>query len=255
MSSKKIRIEIRVLRYFGCLVTALLMACQAVYGGISMQVEDFFRDPNILALIKAAERGDTAGVHKLVKAGVDVNASGNEGMTPLMWMLVQKNKPAIRTLLSAGANPDLKDKDGDSPVSMAAGAKDSDFLKMFLNSDANPNSTNRNGEPLLIVAIGEMRPDNVELLLNSGANVNLRDRTGATPLLAAATLNQYDLVWQLMERGADVHLAKPTGATLAWRVQQSRINPHSPQYQWRERVKRALEERGIRFPVPHPAQQ
>lgn len=224
------------------------------YGANKMRVEDFFNDQQVVLMIKVAEKGDVHKLKKLVDEGVDPNTFGNEGMTPLMWELGQQNKIAMKALLGAGADPNLADLQGDSPMSLVAAAKDTELIKVLLEGGGNPNVRNRLGEPALFVAVGPGRLANVKILLDFGADIDATDRMGATPILKAATLNQFEIVAYLLERGSDHKKANDTGATLAWRVQDSRVDPSLPHYKWREIVIKMLEDRGVKFPVPHPAE-
>lgn len=235
------------------IVLLLLTGCNDGYGVNKMRVEDFFTDPQILLLLKAAEKADAAKLKQLVEDGTDPNTFGKEEMAPLMWELGQQNKKAMKALLAVGADPNLADSDGDSPMAMAAGAKDTELLKILLKGGGNPDAKNRLGEPGLMVAVGQRRLDNIKMLLDYGADINATDRTGTTPIVDAAGLNQFEIVAYLLERGADYKKANKGAATLAWRVQESRVDPSLPHYQWREKVIKMLEERGVKFPVPHPA--
>lgn len=235
-------------------VFLLLTGCNDGYGENKMRVEDFFNDPQILLLIKAAEKTDAFKLQKIVNDGADPNTFGKEGMTPLIWMLGQQNKKGMKALLAVGANPDLAAPNNEGPMYLAAGAKDTEFLKILLEGGGNPDLKNSVGEPLLFVAIGPHRLANVKMLLDYGADINATDRTGTTPIIDAAGLNQFEIVAHLLERGADYKIANNGGATLAWRVQESRVDPSLPNYKWREKVIKILEDRGVKFPVPHPAE-
>ncbi len=233
-------------------VLLVLTGCNDGYGVNKMSVEDFFNDPRILLLIKAAEKGDVAKLQKVVQDGADPNTFGRDEMTPLLWELGKQNKKAMKALLAVGADPNLADSEGDSPMSMVAGAKDTELMKILLEGGGDPNVKNSVGEPALSIAVGPQRLENVKMLLDFGADINATDRMGATPVLDAATLNQFEIVAYLLEQGADHKKANDTGATLAWRVQERQVDPSLPHFKWREKVIKMLEERGVTFPVRSP---
>ena len=219
-----------------------------------MNMKDFYTDPRMLALIKAAESNNMNNLKLLVNNGINPNNFGNEGMTPLLWVLGHQNKKALKALLSVGADPNLQFSGKESPMSMAAGAKDANFLKILLDGGGDPNSKNRLGKPALFVAIGQVRLDNIKLLLDYGADINATDRTGTTPVMYAAILNQYHIVHFLLENGADyAHLADGN-ISLALYVQSGKVNPQLEVYKWRKKVIIMLEEKGIKFPVPNPSE-
>lgn len=231
----------------------LLIGCTDTNGANRMKIKDFYTDPQVLELIKAAEKNNLSRVKQLVKEGADPNTFGKEGMTPLMWVLGHQNKKAMMTLLAVGADPNLKQKEKESPMSLAAGAKDTEYMKILLEGGGNPDTRNRLDEPILFVALGQRRLDNIKMLLEYGADINATDKTVTTTIINAAAFNQYEIVHYLLEKGADhKHLAKDN-ASLAWRVQNGKVDRQFEAYQWREKVIKILEDRGIKFPVPHPA--
>lgn len=219
-----------------------------------MNIKDFFTDPRIVALIKAAECNDMNNLKLLVNKGIDPNNFGNEGMTPLLWVLGHQNKKALKALLSVNADPNLQFSGKESPMSLASGAKDADFLKILLDGGGDPNSKNRLGKPALFVAIGQGRLDNIKLLLDYGADINATDRSGTTPVMYAAILNQYCIVHFLLEKGADHEHLADGNISLALYVQSGKVNPHVEAYKWRKKVIKMLEERGVKFPVPNPSE-
>jgi uncharacterized protein len=228
----------------------ILAGCTETNGASNMDIEDFYSDPQMISLIKAAEKNDTQMLTELVKAGVDPNTFGNEHMTPLMWVLGHKNKKAMRVLLAAGADPNLRDPDGFSPMAMAAGAKDTELMKILLEGGGDPNVNNRFGKPVLFVAISQMRTENVKMLLEYGAEINATDKSGTTPVMYAATLNQYHIVHFLLEKGADPYHRTRGDMSLAWIVQNNEVNPQFEAYEIREQVIKMLKERGVQYPEP-----
>lgn len=231
----------------------LLITCKNEIGIRSMNnAKDFFTDPKIIELVKASEQGDIKKIYELVASKVDVNTVGKEGMTPLMWTLGKQNKEGLRALLTIGANPNFIGSQNVSVVTMAAGAEDPELLKIILENGGNPNIKNYRGEPTLFTAIEQRRWENMRLLLNYGADINAVDDRGETAILRLATLNQFEQVAYLIEKGADFTIPNINGGTVALRVQERRLNPQLPHYQWQQKVRKMLEERGVKFPVPRP---
>lgn len=218
-----------------------------------MNVKDYYTDPLALALIKAAEDNDLNKLKQLINEGADPNTFGKEGMTPLLWVLGQQNKKAMKALLAVGADPNLRLPARESPVSLAAGAKDTEFLTILLNGGGDPNAKNRLGEPALFVAIGQKRIENVKILIDYGADINATDRSSTTPVMDAAALNQYHIVLFLLERGADHKHLADGDLSLALYVQEGTVDQQFKAYEIRNKVIKMLENRGVRFPVPHPA--
>lgn len=241
--------------WLSMIMLLLLTACTDKLGREQMNLKDFFTDPKVIELVNAVEQGNVEKIKALRKQGVDVNTVGKEGMTPLMWVLGKQSKQGMRILLTLGANPNFVAPNGESVVTMAAGAEDSELLKIVMDGGGNPDIKNSRGEPVLFTAIEQRRWLNLRLLLDSGADINAVDKAGETAMLRAATLNQFEQVAYLIGRGADFTIPNIHGGSVALRVQERRLNPELPNYQWQQKVRKMLEARGVKFPVPKPWEQ
>lgn len=219
-----------------------------------MRINDFFTDKQTVALIKTAEKNNPSKLKQLVREGADPNAFGKDGMTPLLWVLGHKDKKAMKALLSVGADPNLKLEGKESPMSLAAGAKDTEFIKILLTGGGDPNAKNRLNKPAIFVAIGQHRFDIVKTLLDHGANIDAVDNTKKTPVMYAANLNQYEIAYYLLNKGADHKHLTRGGVSLAEIVQDSTVDPEFAAYELRQKVMKILEDRGVKFPVVHPAE-
>src|SRR5947209_1146906 len=130
----------------------------------------------------AASGGDTAGMKRMLDAGLDPNAHDAAGYTPLIAAARAGNVEMIRLLTSRGANPNL--------------------------TDAAVNSWT----PLLH-AVHKAQPAAVTALLAAGANPNEADPHGTTPLMMAAGYGYTDIVKILLAHKADARLAATDGLT------------------------------------------
>lgn len=61
----------------------------------------------------AALRGDLRAVQLLIEAGLDTNARGDMGYTPLHYA---RSQAIVDALLASNAGPDIKNEFGKSPV-------------------------------------------------------------------------------------------------------------------------------------------
>ena len=104
----------------------------------------------------------------LIKAGADVNATDEEGLTALM--LATSNNPAVvQTLIEAGADVNAEDE--------ALGT-------------------------VLMHAALDNNPAVVQTLIDAGADVNAKDEDGRTALMLAVKYNFSAVVQVLIEAGA-----------------------------------------------------
>jgi len=70
----------------------------------------------VVAILWAASRGDLDEVHRLLSAGVDVNAADYDGRTPLHLAAAEGWAMLVRYLLAHGAQPDVTDRWGHPPL-------------------------------------------------------------------------------------------------------------------------------------------
>lgn len=199
------------------LLCGLLLICSVTLAGCRQldpeksTAKQLFRDKDVLALVEAAERGDVATIDRLVQQGVDVNARGKSGATPLLRALVARSKKGYSALLKHGADPNLQDYRGNTITHIAAEAPDPFWLSEALEHGADPNSINTdhpfcpNSTPMYY-AIYDERTENVKLLIEAGANLNHQNDYGRTPLHIASAQGDFDIVLELLEAGADYRI-------------------------------------------------
>ena len=213
---------------------------------VTLRARDIFSDPAVAELAQAAENGDAARVRMLAASGVDVNATGRDGITPLLFALPAQRLEALRALLEAGADANVT-VPGVAPVAVIAGGSNSDVLRLMLERGADPNQRSDDREPAIHAAIQAERWANVVLLLEHRADINARDALGATPAFLAASTDQFEYVARLLERGADPSVPDNSGFTLADLVQESRLRRDSDEGKWLVKVEQMLLARGIKL--------
>lgn len=220
-----------------------------------MEANDFF-EPRQVELLEAIQRGEKAKARSLLEENLALNTRGNDGITPLFWLIMQKDHEAVELALELGADPNFPDDNGDTPVTMMAGGDDNRMLTLLLKHGGAPNSTNRNGKPALFGAISQERWDNLKTLLEYGADADVTDRTGKTSVQYAAVLNQFEVAHYLIEHGADYRKRDSTGGDVAWEIhdklENNLLNPEADAYDWALKVKEQLQDRGVEFPPPSP---
>jgi uncharacterized protein len=232
--------------------------------------KDFFSDPQVIALAVAAEHNDVAAIDRLIASGVNVNARGKDGMTPLLWAMWAKSKGGFQHLLEKGADPNIqlqnKDAEEASVTSTAAECgNDSDWLTLVLKHGANPNLLRHRGITTftkqedgswkkeftllgptpIFDAIDSCRRDHVDWLIKAGAKINFQDGYGDTPLLYAADHCRFDYVYTLLLAGADFRLKNRHGIDLARVMRDEPPAMFEEQRPWRAKVISFLEKKGM----------
>lgn len=178
------------------MMTSMLTSCSdlAVAG---RSAQGAFHDDGVVSLLRAARSQDIKEAKRLVDGGVNINAVGKDGATPLIWMLGLEDLDAMKLLLELGADPNQFVVGGVSPpLKLAAGGGKLEALRLLLDHGADPNLVYGNRTPLMM-AIQGSHIDCAELLLQRGADINFASGS-LTALTEAAIHVQYgDALWVL----------------------------------------------------------
>jgi hypothetical protein len=182
------------------------------------KAEDYFTDPQVIALCRAIEANDLDEMERLVKAGADVNAQGKGKMTPLLWAFPDNRLPRFKWLLEHGANPNVvieSDFDtgqrivpGDSVTHMACKTGFPGYFQAVFEHGGDPNlRTDRYDDVPLTLVIeggGDSNGEHmIRTLIAAGADPNILS-AGRTPAMKAVSWGgQYGLACLLLDLGAD----------------------------------------------------
>ena len=236
------------------LVSGLLTACNL--WGSNMKAKEFF-EPEQVKLLDAIQEGKETRARQMLENGdVALNTRGKDDITPLFWLMMQKDHQAVERALQLGADPNQMAGNGHSPVTFMAGGNDTDMLQLLLEHNGDPNSKNADGEPALFSAIGHERWKNIKMLLEYGADPDLTDDTDTTSVQYAGYLNKFEIAHYLIEQGADYTHRDSVGSSIAWEIhnglEKGILNPEFPAHEWALKVKKQLQEHGVEFPPPSP---
>ncbi len=133
----------------------------------------------------AAARYNDAAIGTLLEAGADANAHDTQfGATALMWVAAYaKMVEPVRALLAAGAEVEARDKDGGTAVMWAAAHNPNvNVLAALIERGANLGARTRAGLTALIMAARGNGPAIVGMLLDAGADAKVKDSYGNTAL-------------------------------------------------------------------------
>lgn len=236
---------------------------------LRMSLERMFPDERLRALAKAAGRGRTSRIDRLVAEGVDVNALGRNGTTALFWSFRRKSLRGFRRLLEHGADPHVV---MDSPlaeddwtvVHHAAAIRNTAYLAALLRHGADPDVRGgpRWETPLFTVATYDGPREAYVMLLDAGAEVDatkrqILDRTlpGTTVAQAAALGGDMDMLHELLERGADYTRRYGNGQTIGMAVARHCARSESKKGRKAESCERVVEwlrAREVEVPLDRP---
>ncbi len=209
----------RIARTLGIVLALLAAACasppelhRAAERGRTHRVDrllDAGDSPNQIdragrtALHVAAREGQLEVVEQLLARGARLDARSEDGETPLLLAVDAGHIAVSRALLAAGADPNLVDRNRESPLMAAARRGYVELAEGLLEAGAETDARNAARQTALGLAVAERRIDVVDVLLAHDADPNLPDEDGESPLYVATDDRSRDLVVALLAAGAD----------------------------------------------------
>jgi serine/threonine-protein phosphatase 6 regulatory ankyrin repeat subunit B len=139
------------------------------------------------ALHAAVSSGNFRSAQALLAGGADVNLAANDGITPLIKLVLEDKWSVLRMakiFLDAGADPNLQDSFGRSALHYA---QDSEVIELLIENGANIDLRDSEGQTALHRAAGQGNLDTLVALLKLGADLETEDINGNTPVDLAPT--------------------------------------------------------------------
>lgn len=140
-------------------------------------------------LFRAIDNANEKQVAKLIRAGIDINAKNEEGLTPLMYALDRHSSPTtshfdeFKLLFEAGADRSITNDKGENAFILAVKSGKKDVVEVFLDNGEDVNFQTADGNTALIYAKGLYRGlEVVKMLLEAGANVHIKNNEGRNVL-------------------------------------------------------------------------
>lgn len=225
-------------------ITTLNGCASTRVGGKTIQ--ETFSSVSVINFVDAVSEDNYIEADRLVSVGVDVNAIGQGGISPLLWtMITSLDTRKISYLLHVGANPNYRGAASEtSAMYFAAGGNRLDILETLLKNGGNPDLLGPRGESLLMVAASQFRENNIDLLLRYGADINFHDQHNQTVANKAVAYGRFDWVVIFINRGLNYNLQG-----LARTVEIGQVPPTSEQQRWKNQVIEMLKARGVNFPA------
>ena len=183
--------------------------------------------PAMVALCKAAEKGDFAAATTAVTAvaNVSARACARFEATPLHRAAWGGHLSVVTLLAGAGATVNAVQRDGQTPLHLAVvnagrrSVRGPTIVNYLLDNRADPDAQDNNGATPLLAGLevdaAFIVRAAIQALLARGANVTLANNRGLAPLHRAATrrfsAERYSRL--LLTLGADVNQRGPNGLT------------------------------------------
>ena len=141
-------------------------------------------------------------IRSLIKAGANINAQTEVGLTPLGLAVMRlQDAEIIKELLKCGANVNATDNVGWTALHGASGLGLSYIIDILLAAGANINAVARDGSTALHIAFGDYRDEALKRLYEAGADLEGRNKDGYTMLQLAVWYGRIDLVQLFLAEG------------------------------------------------------
>ena len=119
----------------------------------------------------------------LAEKGADVNAAGQNGVTPLLAAARGPGRiKQVESLLAHGADVKAKDKDGMTALHIAAKRGADEIVRLLLAKGANVHTKDRYERTALHYASACCHPKIVRMIVAYDADLNAKDNQGNSPL-------------------------------------------------------------------------
>jgi len=159
----------------------------------------------VTPLMEASKYGRTGAVDRLLRAGVNVNANVESGLTARKTFFYELTKDGHRIDIHFPIR-------GDTALILAAKYGHVTVVHHLLRADADMTARNGRGETALMLAAEYGHEMTVDLLLRAGSDVNVRGcRDEITALTLAADNKHHTIVDYLLRAGADVNVKLESG--------------------------------------------
>ena len=148
---------------------------------------------------------------QILSSHPDLEATDENGLTPLLAAVLSHNIDFIKILIEHGANVDASDINGDTALHMLARSNEQ-MMKPLLDAGANPGITNHCGETPLFHARSAVA---IKHLLDHGSPINHCDLNGNSALMRMVLSKRYDQTIALLEHGTDLDIKNKSGLSFA----------------------------------------
>lgn len=147
---------------------------------------------DVQAWLDAAESDELDDVKVKLHEGAAVEERNEWRETALM--LGARHNSIVKALLKAGADVNARSEFGVTPLMYATLAEDAATVRLMINAGADVNARDRDGRTALMFAAMEGRAETIEVLLEADAERDVRDRDGKSALDFAREFNQEETI-------------------------------------------------------------
>ena len=163
---------------------------------------------NHTALMSACQYDDVDAITVLLGSGADPNIANDNGDTCFHIVVIKSfSKKVIQTIIDHGVNVDATNNLNMTPLMVASKKGNVDAMNVLLNARADPNITSVDGSTWLHAALeGDCSKEALQVIIEHETNVNATNKLGITPLELASENRNTDAIMLLLYAGANLSL-------------------------------------------------
>jgi ankyrin repeat protein len=175
-------------------------------------------------LIDAADKGDLIQMQRLIKAGADVNYTGEGGWTPLTRAASSSRPGAVKLLLANKANPNSVKSPGWNYSALCM-AKTTEIADMLYAAGANINAKLYGRDVPIISYVVSIGPNEmVQWFIDHGVDVAKSKGDGPISPTLLFEAGTPEIAGMLLDHGVDINFKDEEGMTAMFRIEQ--LVPH-----------------------------
>jgi ankyrin repeat protein len=164
-------------------------------------------------LMIASSRGYSSEIDRLIGKGAEINAENSNGITPLIYAVLNNHIGAVRTLLKYDPLLDKVTSSYETPLIIAVKNNNSEICEALIRAGAEVDFPDRNGATPLHYATINGYLEITDLLLYYNASIDQTSDDGITPLLAAIMAGYANVADLLIQNGANLEARNDKGYT------------------------------------------
>ncbi|KAL1967140.1 hypothetical protein VTN77DRAFT_3431 [Rasamsonia byssochlamydoides] len=206
----------------------------------------------------------------LLEKGATVNATDDNGQTPLHWAASRGMIEVMKLLLEREAFINAKDNVGETPLLKAVMADKKDAVELLLSNGAELGARDKWGDPELNCAAYRGNEEIAGMLLQQeGADIAAPNVNGWTPFLWSAYSGSIEVGKLLLQYDVDLigavdndgwtalHIAATEGNTdfVGWLLEKSANIGKMNQHEWRNRINPNARDNNEQTPLHFAAQR
>jgi ankyrin repeat protein len=164
-------------------------------------------------LMIASSRGYVSEIVRLIGLGADINTETVEGVTPLIYAVLNNRIEAVKTILKYKPVIDKMTSGYETPLLIAVKNNNPELCEILIRADADIDITDRNGATPLHYAAINGYFEITDMLLYYNAYIDEKSDDGITPLHAAIMAGYANVADLLIQNGANMEARNNKGYT------------------------------------------